>query len=131
MKIRNEGGHAVVGGRNYGQGSSREHAALAPRYLGLRVVIAKEFARIHEQNLVNFGILPLTFGHGSDYKGMKQGDVLRFSNLRQQVRAGHMIEVENVTQKQNFKTHHSLSERQIEILLSGGLINRVKRGLKR
>jgi aconitate hydratase len=80
---------------------------------------------------VNFGILPLTFEHGSDYKGMEQGDVLRFRNLRQQVRAGHMIEAENVTQKQNFKTRHSLSERQVEILLSGGLINRVKRGLKR
>ena len=131
MKIRNQGGHVVVGGRNYGQGSSREHAALAPRYLGLRVVIAKEFARIHEQNLVNFGILPLTFEHGSDYKGMEQGDVLRFRNLRQQVRADHVIEVENVTQNQNFKTRHSLSERQVEILLSGGLINWVKRGLKR
>ena len=81
--------------------------------------------------LVNFGILPLTFKHGSDYRGIKQGHVLRFRNLRQQVRADYVIEVENVTQKQNFKTRHSLSERQVEILLSGGLINWVKRGLRR
>ncbi|MDQ5873835.1 MAG: aconitate hydratase, partial [Actinomycetota bacterium] len=77
-----KGGHAVVGGGNYGQGSSREHAAIAPRYLGLRVVIAKNFARIHWQNLVNFGVLPLEFTDDSDYESIEQGDVLAFGGLR-------------------------------------------------
>jgi len=79
---------------------------------------------------VNFGILPLTFENGSDYTGIKQGDVLRLLNLRHQVRANYAIKAENVTQKRNFKVRHSLSQRQVEILLSGGLANWVKRGLK-
>ena len=86
MQVRDKGGHAVIGGDNYGQGSSREHAALAPRYLGLRVVIAKDFARIHWQNLVNFGILPLTFENKSDYEWIEQGNTLKLANLRQRIR---------------------------------------------
>src|SRR5699024_5373701 len=81
-----KGGHAVVAGNNYGQGSSREHAALAPRYLGLRVALVKDFARIHWQNLVNFGVLPLTFVHEEDYGLLEQGDVLEITNLRENVR---------------------------------------------
>src|SRR5439155_9689700 len=69
-------GHVIVAGKNYGQGSSREHAALAPRFLGLRVVIARQFARIHRENLVNFGVLPLTFVDAGDYDRIAQGDVL-------------------------------------------------------
>ena len=130
-KVRDKGGHAVIGGHNYGQGSSREHAALAPRYLGLRVVIAKKFARIHEQNLVNFGVLPLMFDKKSEYNRIKPGDVLQFRKLRQQIREGNTIEVRNATRRRSFQAGHSLSSRQIEILLAGGLINWAKRRLKR
>jgi aconitate hydratase len=77
MAVRAQGGHAIVGGRNYGQGSSREHAALAPRSLGLHLVIAKGVARIHWQNLVNFGVLPLIFMDAADYDRLEQGDVIR------------------------------------------------------
>src|SRR5699024_2664886 len=81
-----KGGHAIVAGFNYGQGSSREHAALAPRYLGLRVALVKDFARIHWQNLVNFGVLPLTFVHEEDYELLEQGDVLVAKNLKENVK---------------------------------------------
>ncbi len=121
MEVRDNGGHAVVGGRNYGQGSSREHAALAPRYLGLRVVMAKTFARIHRQNLVNFGVLPLTFEDEADYRKLKQGDVLRLKNLRQQLRDSELVKI--VTGKRSFQTRHGLSRRQVDVLLAGGLIN--------
>ena len=85
IDIRHQGGHAIVGGFNYGQGSSREHAALAPRYLGLKVVIVKDFARIHWQNLINFGILPITFVNDEDYDKLEQGDVLQIKNIRQTI----------------------------------------------
>src|SRR5476649_1607384 len=78
-----QGGHTVIGGENYGQGSSREHAALAPRFLGLQVVITKSFARIHWQNLGNFGILPLVFDNPKDYDKISQGDVLEMNNVRE------------------------------------------------
>lgn len=119
-------GHAVVGGSNYGQGSSREHAALAPRYLGLRAVIAKSFARIHWQNLVNFGVLPLVFDDESQYEQIEPGDVLRIANLREQIQRGAAVEIENKSRGAQFSTHHDLSPRQIEILLAGGLINWAK-----
>ncbi len=117
------GGHAVVAGRNYGQGSSREHAALAPRYLGLRVVIALGFARIHWQNLVNFGVLPLVLDDPAEYSRIESGDALVLRDLRRQVRDVQRIAVENVTQRRDFTAHHDLSGRQVEVLLAGGLIN--------
>ncbi len=126
MQVRDKGGHAVIGGHNYGQGSSREHAALAPRYLGLRLVIAKDFARIHWQNLVNFGILPLTFKNKSDYEWIEQGNTLKLANLHQRIRDGGEIQVENSSKNRTFKAGHTLSVRQVEILLAGGLINWVK-----
>lgn len=122
-QVREKGGHAIVAGRTYGQGSSREHAALAPRYLGLRIVLAKDFARIHWQNLVNFGILPLTFEKTAEYDKVEQGDVLQFSDLKGQIRKGRSIAVRNRTKNRTFGTVHELSERQVEILFSGGLIN--------
>jgi aconitate hydratase len=125
-EIRDKGGHAIVGGRTYGQGSSREHAALAPRYLGLRVVLAKDFARIHWQNLINFGILPITFENPAEYDEVKQGDVLKFSGLKDQLAKGPTIAVRNVTRKRTFTAVHELSDRQVEILLDGGLINWMK-----
>ncbi len=125
-EVREQGGHAVVGGGNYGQGSSREHAALAPRFLGLRAVLAKGFARIHGQNLVNFGVLPLTFADPADYEAVEQGDVLVFEDLRAAVAAGPEIEVRDTTKSRTFTARHHLSRRQVEVLLAGGLIDWMK-----
>ena len=123
MAVRDEGGHAVVGGTNYGQGSSREHAALAPRYLGLRLVVAKDYARIHWQNLVNFGVLPLTFGDADDYARIREDDVLRVAGIHGTLRRGDGgVEVENVTRGETYDCLHDLSERQVDVLLEGGQI---------
>lgn len=118
-----EQGHFVVGGENYGQGSSREHAALAPRYLGLRAVIAKSFARIHWQNLVNFGVLPLTFVDPADYERIVEGDRLSLSNTRETIRAGKQINLVNETKGEHYVVEHDLSDRQVEIVLVGGQIS--------
>lgn len=126
MKLRSNGGHAIVAGFNYGQGSSREHAALAPRYLGLRVVIVKDFARIHWQNLINFGILPLTFEDESDYDKIEKGDIIQIKNLRRQIREGRQVKAMLSGQEQMLTFTHSLSDRQVEIMLKGGLINWVR-----
>ncbi len=121
-----KGGHAIVAGYNYGQGSSREHAALAPRYLGLRVAIVKDFARIHWQNLVNFGILPLTFVNESDYDELEQGDILTLNHLRAKVQQGKRFTVALKGKEQTIEVEHALSERQIDVMLKGGMINWVK-----
>jgi aconitate hydratase len=124
---KEKGPHAIIGGENYGQGSSREHAALAPRYLGLQVVIAKSFARIHWQNLINFGILPLVFKDPKDYHAIKMGDVIQFDDVSK------LLEQEEFPIKINNKVvivNQSLSKRQKEILGLGGLINWVKADLK-
>jgi aconitate hydratase len=117
----------LVGGKNYGQGSSREHAALAPRYLGLRVVIAKSFARIHRQNLVNFGILPLTFVDPGEFDRIEAGDVIEIEPTVEALGEGSTIEVRNTTRNAVFATEHGLSPRQIKAVLEGGLINAVRR----
>lgn len=119
-------GFIIVGGENYGQGSSREHAAIAPRFLGLRFVVAKSFARIHWQNLINFGILPLTFKDKSDYDKIGQDDILAFDNLRSIISETKNISVKNVSKDLSFKLVHSLSTRQIQMVLSGSLINVIK-----
>jgi aconitate hydratase len=121
-------GHAVVGGSNYGQGSSREHAALAPRYLGLRVVLVRGFARIHAQNLVNFGILPLEFVDPTAYDQIESGDQLVLKNLREKLREGRLV-MENRSRGQTVEARHDLSARQVDVVLVGGLINWVKRRL--
>jgi aconitase A len=121
-KTRDTGGHAIVGGENYGQGSSREHAVLAPRYLGLRVVIATSFARIHWQNLVNFGVLPLRFDQ-RDSTAIARDDVLPFEHLHQQLQRGKDVAFKNVTGHKMLRAQHDLSPRQIDVLLAGGLIN--------
>ena len=121
-----KGGHAVVAGNNYGQGSSREHAALAPRYLGLRVALVKDFARIHWQNLVNFGVLPLTFVHEEDYGLLEQGDVLEITNLRENVRKAKPFNIAVKGKNEKINVEHALSKRQIDIMLKGGIINWVK-----
>lgn len=125
-EIHKDGGHAIVGGDNYGQGSSREHAALAPRYLGLHCVVTKSFARIHWQNLINFGVLPLTFADSADYDKLNQNDVLNFENLHEQIKNGPEVTATVEGKNETFVLRHALSERQIEILLAGGLINWVK-----
>ncbi|HEX2029600.1 MAG TPA: aconitate hydratase [Nitriliruptorales bacterium] len=126
---RESGGHAVVGGKNYGQGSSREHAALAPRYLGLRLVIAKDYARIHWQNLINFGVLPLTFADETAYQDIDQGHVLRVSGIRDAIQDASELQVENATAGTTFTARHQLSERQVEVILRGGIIPWMKQRL--
>jgi len=116
-------GFIVVGGSNYGQGSSREHAALAPRYLGLQVVLTRGFARIHAQNLVNFGILPLTFADPNDWDKISRDDVLLLSGLRMAIKKGHDVAVFNKTKNQTYMARHNMSDRQVEVMLSGGMIN--------
>ena len=129
-EARESGGHIVVGGRNYGQGSSREHAALAPRYLGLRVVLAKTFSRIHWQNLVNFGILPLTFTDDFEYERLEQGHRLKLAGVRRVLQEGRQLVVENVTRDTRFVARHGMSDRQVDVLLAGGLINWMKERLQ-
>ena len=120
-----ESGSFIVGGLNYGQGSSREHAALGPRYLGLKAVIAKSFARIHWQNLCNFGILPLTFSNPGNWEKIEQGDNLIIENIRNAMQSGNKISVQNKTRNERYETEHALSARQIEMVLKGSLINLV------
>ncbi|MGE5861266.1 MAG: aconitate hydratase [Ignavibacteria bacterium] len=120
----------IIGGENYGQGSSREHAAIAPRYLGLRCVAAISFARIHWQNLINFGILPLTFSDRNDYAKINQGDILYINNLHESLREGNRFRLHNKTNGKSIEVVHSLSRRQIEIILAGSLINVVSRKFK-
>ena len=118
------GGGVIVAGENYGQGSSREHAALAPMYLGIKAVLAKSFARIHAANLVNFGIVPLLFDEAADYESIAEGDVLflDFSTLAPDA----PVRVENRTKKRSFSTHHALSALDIEMLKAGGKLNYIK-----
>jgi len=118
-------GHIVVGGENYGQGSSREHAAIAPRYLGLRAVIAKSFARIHWQNLANYGVLALEFENPGDYDTIDQGDTLRIQQLRDALANTDTLQVDNLTKKSTFTVRHRLSPRQVQDVLAGGLIARL------
>ncbi|MGM8364321.1 aconitate hydratase [Virgibacillus sp. W0181] len=123
---KNSGGHAIVGGYNYGQGSSREHAVLAPRYLGLRAVLSKDYARIHWQNLINFGVLPLRFVDETNYDDLKQGQVLHFSDLRNQLLAKDTLIATVKDQNKDIELEHHLTERQKNIILEGGLINWIK-----
>ncbi len=124
------GGGFVVGGQNYGQGSSREHAALAPMYLGIKAILTKSYARIHRSNLINFGVLPLTFKEPDEFLRVEQGDDLRIENLRKGLKVnGHLI-VENTTQKRSFEVLHGLNQREVEILLAGGLLNYTHAHLK-
>ncbi len=123
-RARERKGGFVVGGENYGQGSSREHAALAPMYLGVKAVITKSFARIHQANLINFGILPLTFCDPSAYDGIAQEDHLEIPDLKAALKKGaETVTVVNQTKKTSFDVALNFSARQREILLAGGLLN--------
>jgi aconitate hydratase len=125
--LQHQKSFVVVGANNYGQGSSREHAVIAPRYLGLKIVIAKSFARIHWQNLINFGILPVTFTAPSDYDRIEQEDKLETVDIRQVLRQGSSIRFKNKTKNEEYETEHTLTERQIEMVLEGSLINVVRK----
>ena len=121
------GDGVVIGGSNYGQGSSREHAALVPMYLGIRCVIAKSFARIHVANLINAGILPLTFADPDDYDGLQQDHILHLTDIRSGMAAGKITVVDETTGK-TIPALCSLTPRQQQILLCGGLLNYTKEG---
>lgn len=120
-------GSIILGGENYGQGSSREHAAIAPRYLGVAAVVAKSFARIHRQNLINFGILPLIFNDPSDYDTIEQGDILELDDLRNAIQKEQSITVKNNSKNEAYTLRHTLSPRELKVLLAGGLINWIKK----
>ncbi|MEX0904623.1 MAG: aconitate hydratase [Balneolaceae bacterium] len=124
------GGHVVIAGENYAQGSSREHAAISPRYLGQHAVIAKSYARIGWQNLVNFGIAPLEFVNPEDYDNIEQGDILKVVGLRKQLENKKEVTVQNLTKGTEFTAKHSLSGRQLNVLLDGGVINTFLKRLK-
>ena len=123
---RQAGTSIIVGGTNYGQGSSREHAALAPLYLGVKAIICKSFARIHRQNLINNGILPLEFVNEADYDRIEQGDDLVIANIRNIVENGGKIIVEDKTKGFSFEVKCELSERGKGMMLAGGLLNYTK-----
>jgi len=122
------GNGIIVAGENYGQGSSREHAALAPRYLGIRAKLAKSFARIHKANLVNFGIVPLTFRSPEDYERIKQGDRISFPDIQRCVREG-VVEVPVLLNGVPMVMLLDVSERQRQELLAGGTLNAVCKGV--
>jgi aconitate hydratase len=127
-RAREWGGGFVVGGLNYGQGSSREHAALVPMYLGLKAVLAMSFARIHRANLINVGVLPLLFADLADYEAVAPGDELVICGLGEGLRDGGSIEVQNVTRARTFEAAHDLSGREVRILRAGGTLNYVREG---
>ncbi len=125
-RAKDAGSSVVVAGDNYGQGSSREHAALAPMYLGLKAVLAKSFARIHRANLVNVGILPLVFVDERDYDRIDQGDEIEIDAVRHAIQNGDSVRVHNRTQGYEFEARHGLSPQQAKIVLAGGRLSYVK-----
>ncbi len=121
---RDKGYHGfILGGESYGQGSSREHAAICPMYLGIRVVLAKSIERIHSANLINFGILPLFFDNPQDYDTIEQGDELEISNVRETLLNNQPLKIVNKSKGSDFAVKYNLTERQKNILLAGGLLN--------
>jgi aconitate hydratase len=128
LKNRNSGKHnVIVAGFSYGQGSSREHSAICPMYLGVKAVIAKSIERIHKANLINFGIVPLTFKEPSDYDNMEQGDEIMIPDLRNTIKHGGALTVRNVTKGTKFQVGYDLTDRQKEILLAGGTLEYMKK----
>jgi aconitate hydratase len=124
-RARSSGGGVVLGGNNYGQGSSREHAALAPMYLGIKAVLAKSFARIHKDNLVNFGILPITVDP-EVHESFDQDAELEFPDLAGEVRGSSAITFKDVKTGKSYTAEHGLTQRQREVILAGGLLNYIK-----
>ena len=125
-RAKENGGGFIIGGSNYGQGSSREHAALAPLQLGIKGVIAKSFARIHMANLINSGIVPMTFENEADYDTIDMNDELTIENAIDQVKKADTVIVRNLTKNREIKVKVSLSDRQVQMILAGGLLNFTK-----
>jgi aconitate hydratase len=130
-RAKAKGGGIIVAGQNYGQGSSREHAAMCPMYLGIKAILAKSFARIHHDNLVNFGVVPLTFAHEADYDALEPEDLLEICHICQHVRDGaSTLEIVNISKGTTIITHLNLLPRLRNILLAGGLLNLVGQAAK-
>lgn len=126
-RAKESGGGFIIGGVNYGQGSSREHAAIAPMYLGIKAVIALSFARIHRDNLINFGILPLVFVNEKEYEMVEQGDELEIENVVDLLKSGkETLTVRNITKGTKFEVKHGLTRTQIDMVLAGGKLNLIK-----
>ncbi len=121
-EAKQKGGTIIIGGENYGQGSSREHAAIAPMYLGLQAVIAKSFARIHRANLINFGVLPLVFKKEEDYDRVEQGDILVIKDAVSAATGSQNFSIENLTKGCSFEVMSNLNDREKELILKGGLL---------
>lgn len=125
-RCKKEGGGIIVGGSNYGQGSSREHAALVPLYLGVKAVVAKSYARIHCANLANAGILPLQFINEADYGTIDQMDELELPNIRKEIEAGGDVTLKNRTKNTEYRLTAVLTPRERSMVLAGGLLNYTK-----
>jgi aconitate hydratase len=117
----------IVAGESYGQGSSREHAAICPMYLGVKMVVAKSIERIHKANLINFGIIPAVFDNPDDYEALGAGDELQSINVHAALKSGNTLKLQNASKGIPFTVRVDLTERQRTILLSGGLINATKK----
>lgn len=122
LETKGKGGGIIVGAENYGQGSSREHAAIAPMFLGIQAVIAKSFARIHRSNLINFGILPLQFENAADYEKIEQGDRLVVKDIYRTIDDTQVFTVENTTKGYTFPARSGLNDREREVVKKGGLL---------
>ena len=120
----------IIGGANYGQGSSREHAALVPLYLGIKAVIAKSFARIHCANLINAGIMPFTFANVDDYDKIDTDDALALEGIRAAIENGSKVVLKNLTKGEEYELSYDYSERQTAMILAGGLLNYTKNSAK-
>lgn len=129
-EAKSKGGSIIVGGENYGQGSSREHAAIAPMYLGVKAVVAKSFARIHRKNLINFGIIPLTFVNQEDYDRIEQGDRLKLSSIPDCIKTEQKYKLFNITKNTVFECQSDLSDREKELILAGGLLSYVRKNFQ-
>jgi len=128
LDLKDRGGQGIiVAGVSYGQGSSREHAAICPMHLGVKAVIALSFERIHAANLINFGILPLRFNANSDYEAIEAGDNLHIPDIRTRVASSGTVTIHNRTRGATFQGTLELSEREKEILLAGGALNLAKK----
>ncbi|MEW6067365.1 MAG: aconitate hydratase [Nitrospirota bacterium] len=124
------GGGIILGRENYGQGSSREHAAIAPMHLGIHAVIAKSFARIHRSNLINFGIIPMQFNNMDDYEKSEQGDKLIIEDIKKSLTGEQKYRIYNLTKNYTFEVSSNLNDREKEIILSGGLLPNTKKRMR-
>ncbi len=126
-RAKEQGGGIIVGGENYGQGSSREHAALAPMYLGIKAVIAKSFARIHRNNLINYGIIPLVFSDIKNYENMEPSDRLKLGNLITGIKEKDTLVLYNETKNIDIVLKTNLNRRERDLIIAGGLLAYISR----